>query len=222
MLTKKNSPRPMALVYALAVPVCAFLLTAFSIREDRSLVSTSSAITLVVDAAHGGTDTGASSSGVAEKTTTLAVAKQVQMLGEELGVKVLLTRDGDHNLSLADRTNFSKLNNADVFLSLHMSVDPSDQSTNGINCMIAANEENIESQRLVKNLHEQLQAIDGMSFRGTKKGNPYVLKNNTGPAAIIELGYLSNSNDLNFMKDVRNQRTIATGILKSVIAFKKD
>ncbi len=221
MLTKKNSPRPMALVYALAVPLCVFLLTAFSVGEDRTLVP-SSAITLVVDAAHGGTDTGASSSGVSEKTITLAVAKQVQILGKELGVNVLLTRDGDHNLSLADRTNFSRRNNADVFLSLHMNVDPSDPETNGINCMIAANERNTEVQRLAESLNDQLQRVTGMSFRGTKTGNPYVLKNNAAPAAIIELGYLSNSNDLNFMKDDRNQRTIASEILKSVIAFKKD
>lgn len=221
MLTKKNSPRRMTLLYVLVVPAVVILLTAFSVSEDSGLAAPASGITLVVDAAHGGTDHGASSSGVAEKTITLAVAKQVQTLGEKLGVRVLLTRDDDRNMTLAERASFSNQNKADAFVSLHVDVDPSDSATNGISCLIASAEGGIENQRLSQNLADQFKRLNGISFRGTKSGNMYLLKNSTAPTVLIELGYLSNDDDLRFMQDADNQRKVAEQILKSVIAFKK-
>ena len=221
MITKKNSPRRMALLYALAIPAIVVLLTAFSVSENTGLAPAASEITLVVDAAPGGTDPGASLSGVSEKTITLAVAKQIQMLGEKLGVKVLLTRADDRSMTLVDRANFSNLSKADAFVSLHVDVDPSNSATNGISCLIASGEGGLENQRLSQSLAEQFKRLDGISFRGTKSGNMYLLKNSTAPTVLIELGYLSNNDDLKFMQDAGNQRKVAEQILKSVIAFKK-
>ncbi len=220
MLTKEKSPRKMFLLYAMVLPVLAFLLTAFGLDDDHTLQPASRAITLVVDAAHGGTDAGASFAGVDEKTITLAVARQVQAMGGDLNVNVVLTRDNDRTMSLADRTNFAKLHNADVFVSIHMDVDASDPAKHGISCMIAATDARGESRRLSENLRKRLGELAGISFQGTKQGNAYILKNNTVPAAVIELGFLSNSDDLNFVKDVDNQRKIAGQILKSVVDFR--
>ncbi len=77
--------------------------------------------TVVIDPGHGGDDRGATSaSGVAEKTVTLAVARQVKAALEgRLGMRVLLTRDDDRIVPIDQRTALANNNKADLFISLH-------------------------------------------------------------------------------------------------------
>jgi N-acetylmuramoyl-L-alanine amidase len=77
--------------------------------------------TIVIDAGHGGHDSGAvGPGGLMEKELVLEVTKRVaRMLTERLGVKVLLSRDGDHFVTLRDRTSFANRERADLFVSIH-------------------------------------------------------------------------------------------------------
>jgi N-acetylmuramoyl-L-alanine amidase len=77
--------------------------------------------TIVLDAGHGGHDSGAvGPGGLMEKEVVLEVTKRVaRMLTERLGVKVLLSRDGDHFVTLRDRTSFANRERADLFVSIH-------------------------------------------------------------------------------------------------------
>jgi N-acetylmuramoyl-L-alanine amidase len=77
--------------------------------------------TIVLDAGHGGHDSGAvGPGGLMEKELVLEVTKRVaRMLTERLGVKVLLSRDGDHFVTLRDRTSFANRERADLFVSIH-------------------------------------------------------------------------------------------------------
>lgn len=77
--------------------------------------------TLVIDAGHGGDDAGARGpGGELEKDVTLAVARQLKSALEgRLGVRVLLTRDGDVTVPLEDRTALANNNKAELFLSVH-------------------------------------------------------------------------------------------------------
>ncbi len=81
---------------------------------------------IVVDAGHGGSETGAAgSAGLLEKDVTLDVAKRLQAgLGRKLGVKVVLTRDDDRQVSLDDRTAVANHERADLFLSIHVNASP--------------------------------------------------------------------------------------------------
>ncbi len=76
---------------------------------------------IVLDAGHGGHDTGAvGPSGLTEKELVLDVTRRVARLVEgELGVKVLLTRDDDTFITLRDRTSFANKERADLFVSIH-------------------------------------------------------------------------------------------------------
>jgi len=77
--------------------------------------------TIVIDPGHGGKDPGAAVDGLKEKDLVLAVAKRLKLaLEEQLGCKVLLTRDDDRFLGLEERTAFANTHNADLFLSLHL------------------------------------------------------------------------------------------------------
>lgn len=78
--------------------------------------------TVVIDAGHGGKDSGAvGPGGVKEKDITLKVAKELKdALEELLDVKVLLTRDDDTFIALHERADFANKAGADVFISIHV------------------------------------------------------------------------------------------------------
>ena len=77
--------------------------------------------TIAIDPGHGGEDDGVKGAGgTKEKDLTLAVARRVKAAIESrLGIRVLLTRDDDRNVSLDDRAAMANNNKADLFISLH-------------------------------------------------------------------------------------------------------
>jgi N-acetylmuramoyl-L-alanine amidase len=77
--------------------------------------------TIVLDAGHGGQDPGAvGPAGLMEKDLALDVTRRVaRLIEDKLGVKVLLSRDGDHFVPLRDRTSFANRARADLFVSIH-------------------------------------------------------------------------------------------------------
>ena len=77
--------------------------------------------TVVIDAGHGGEELGAAGrSASVEKDITLAIARRLRAALEgRLGLRVLMTRDGDHAVSLDDRAALANTNKADLFISLH-------------------------------------------------------------------------------------------------------
>lgn len=76
--------------------------------------------TVVIDPGHGGEDTGAvGPAGLAEKTLVLAVAQELARRLREAGLDVIMTRTGDDNVALDERTAIANRAQADLFLSLH-------------------------------------------------------------------------------------------------------
>jgi N-acetylmuramoyl-L-alanine amidase len=76
---------------------------------------------LVLDAGHGGHDSGAvGPGGLHEKDLVLDVTRRVaRLLEDKLDVKALLSRGGDHFVTLRDRTSFANRERADLFVSIH-------------------------------------------------------------------------------------------------------
>src|SRR5262245_59553157 len=83
--------------------------------------------TMVVDAGHGGEDTGVRGpKGTLEKQVTLDAARRLKRLVESrLGVRVVMTRDEDRAVSLDERDAIANNSKADLFLSLHANSSPS-------------------------------------------------------------------------------------------------
>jgi len=75
---------------------------------------------VVVDAGHGGKDTGAiGPHGLREKDMALAIARKVTARLRSLGFVVVMTRSGDTFVPLDDRTRIANEARADLFISIH-------------------------------------------------------------------------------------------------------
>jgi len=77
--------------------------------------------TVVIDPGHGGEDAGArGAGGAAEKDVTLQMARRLKTAIEgRLGLRVVLTRESDEEISVDRRAAFANNNKADVLISLH-------------------------------------------------------------------------------------------------------
>jgi N-acetylmuramoyl-L-alanine amidase len=86
---------------------------------------------VVVDAGHGGKDSGAASSrGLKEKGLVLEVARKVKERLEARGIQVVMTRNADVFIPLSERAQIANKNGADFFISIHANASTS-RSLNG-------------------------------------------------------------------------------------------
>jgi N-acetylmuramoyl-L-alanine amidase len=106
---------------ALAHPVL------ISSSKERTLKHlTNSRRIIVIDAGHGGKDTGASCCGnKKEKEVVLSVALKLQKRLKREGYTVYMTRDNDCFVKLPKRTEFANQKRADIFVSIHANAAPS-------------------------------------------------------------------------------------------------
>jgi N-acetylmuramoyl-L-alanine amidase len=107
--------------------------------------------TVVIDAGHGGKDSGALGiSGMKEKDVVLDVARRVKKAFEASGVQVLMTRDSDVFVTLADRTAMASRPDVDLFVSIHANANRA-RGANGIEVYYMgtfSREDRTEDQRM--------------------------------------------------------------------------
>ncbi|MFC3041198.1 N-acetylmuramoyl-L-alanine amidase [Virgibacillus xinjiangensis] len=150
-----------------------------------------SGLHIVVDPGHGGKDSGAIGlNGVYEKNLVSSTADYVAQELRDAGAAVTLTRNGDYFVSLNERTNISNRQGADAFISLHYNSFP----------MLAASGTRTYYSNNGKSLAQQVQGslASHLPLRngGIHHGDYRVLNHTTAPAVLVELGFLSNPNDL--------------------------
>jgi N-acetylmuramoyl-L-alanine amidase len=117
-------------------------------RENR--VEITPLRTIVLDAGHGGHDTGAiGPTGLMEKEVVLDVARRVARLVEDhLHLKVLLSRDSDVFVPLRDRTSFANRQRADLFVSIHANAHR-ERATDGVETYFLSSEATDNESRQV-------------------------------------------------------------------------
>ncbi|MCA8940667.1 MAG: N-acetylmuramoyl-L-alanine amidase, partial [Planctomycetes bacterium] len=152
-------------------------------------------LTVVVDAGHGGKDPGGIGfGGLREKDIALNVSLLVKKLLEAKGAKVVMTRADDRFLELQERSALANKTGADVFVSIHANM-ASREYAQGIETWFKAGSKRGElSQSLAKALNDatvgEVKAVD-RGARADQRGL-HVLRATTMPAALIELGFMSN------------------------------
>lgn len=176
-----------------------------------------------LDAGHGADDVGATSTGGArlEKDDNLRLTLKVRDKLEEKGVKVVLTRGDDSDITLKERCKLANKKRCDFFLSLHRN---SSVSGSGFEAWIAKEPKGNEEQT-AQELVDALSDISGLPNRGVKRGyrnssgnNYYVNSNTNMPSILLEVGFVTNENDNeSFDKNIdKNGEAIAEIIYNSI------
>lgn len=175
--------------------------------------------TIVIDPGHGGTDEGAKVGSFVEKKITLKLSQLLRQALEFRGYKVRMTRTKDEYVSLAQRVELASLVKGKLFLSLHCNSSPVNKDVQGVEIFYYESKDTQRqksSKRLASQaLHCFLQQTGAYS-RGVKKGNFYVIRETDMPSVLIEIGFLTHSEERHRLNDPVYLEKIAHGIATSV------
>jgi TonB-dependent SusC/RagA subfamily outer membrane receptor len=226
MISKKNNPLVAYVSRLMMIPVVFVMIFAFAVQSEPtwakgspSVTSFGQKYTVVLDAGHGGEDAGAISGNVKEKELSLALARMVKELNVNPDIELVLTRNSDQTTALADRVKMASDKNAQLFLSIHIASAPSPDQK-GITAFISSRDltrqqENVRFASLLLNNLSSVYAVDKKIKQRENQG-VWVLDKNVCPAVILECGYISNTDDRNYISSKANQEKIAKQILRSI------
>ena len=199
---------------------------------------------IVLDPGHGGKDPGAQSQifGLKEKELNLDIAKRVKRKLEIFGYKVTLTREKDRYLSLRERTAIAERRKADLFISIHFNAS-STKTANGVETYCLApvgqpSSNEVKSQAnyqtrypgnqkdcwnilcayyVQSTLVRTLGAVD----RGVKRARFSVLRTATMPSILVEVGYITNAQEVKKIKTEAYRQKVAQSIANGVFLYQK-
>lgn len=188
----------------------------------------SSQFTVCIDPGHGGYDDGTKSfSGILEKNVTLKVALKVGSLLEKNNIKVVYTRRNDkvswpsnEKADLRERVKICDDAKADIFVSLHCNANPK-TSYKGVEtwCRFP----NTDGEKLAKTLQKEMANCNYTANRGVKyeaESALAVLRLNNSISALVEIGFLSNSSDAEFITSESGQDKCAQAVAKAIMDYK--
>ncbi len=183
-----------------------------------------SALTVVIDAGHGGFDGGAvgSQTGVVEADLNLCVAR---LLADELtarGMYVIMTRSDENALAdtkdedMLTRKRIMQLDNVDIVISIHMNKF-TDSTVSGpmVFYMTGSEQGKLLAETVMYSLCEEL-------CRPQRFANPedlFVLRVPYVPSILVECGFLSNATDELLLMDAEHQKKLAIGIADGLLEY---
>ena len=168
-----------------------------------------------IDAGHGGKDPGATGNGLREKDITLSIATKVAKILQRHKISVGQTRTKDTAISVSERAKKANSFNADIFVSIHANAFTS-ASAQGVEVFSFPSSSNgAKLSRAL--LSSVLSAKLYTKNRGTKTANFAVLRQTKMPAALIEMGFITNSQDAAMLKN--RQEEFATAIAKGILNY---
>lgn len=174
-----------------------------------------------LDAGHGGSDTGAVGvTGLREKDANLAITLEADKFLRQAGVNTILTRTGDTYPSLEERARIANDAKANIFVSIHnnASADPDSKGTETF-YQGTPDSYSVEGRRLAEAIQKRLVAALGSKDRGARTHwlSLYVLNHTVMPAALAEVGFLTNAEEEAKLRDpayrAKAGRAVAEGIL---------
>ena len=195
---------------------------------------------IIIDPGHGGADDRGceSNTGLLEKDIVLALAKRVQRMSEEQGIKVYLTRQTDTKKTHFERIQVAKRNQGQLFLSLHCNAsfsphekgikiylnNPKGQLRFPSNVQSALTGQRLkilaqanflkQSQDFAHALQTELNFLTEIPVEITEL--PLIaLSEAYMPAVVLELGYLSNVEDLEKLSDSEYTANVAQAIVRA-------
>ncbi|WP_009963473.1 N-acetylmuramoyl-L-alanine amidase family protein [Verrucomicrobium spinosum] len=163
--------------------------------------------TVVLDAGHGGKDSGARARGQTEKTLTLDIAQRVkkELAGD---FRVVMIRDGDQFVDLEDRVRKANRYDGGVLVSIHFNYGPR---------RLAGPETywwRVDSSSLARRLHKNLTTACTVEAgnRGLVRRRLRLTRNPEIPCVLVECGYLTNAREAALLKTPEYRAKLARAI----------
>ena len=196
---------------------------------------------VVLDAGHGGRDSGAMCGLVMEKDLTLDVALRAELLLRAAGYTTVLTRESDRYVSLAERATVGNRASDSLFISIHFN-DGERATASGVETYYALREASaparffswlpflhradtgslmIKSESLASCIQAAVVERTRAVNRGIKAEQFYVIANVRHPAALVEGGFITNRGDVTKLATSEYRQQIATAISEGVRRFGK-
>ncbi|WP_052474886.1 SH3 domain-containing protein [Jeotgalibacillus soli] len=184
-------------------------------EQDETVIQSIADATIVIDAGHGGRDSGAiGASGTLEKILTLRTAEILYHKLANTGANVIMTRQDDRYIDLHSRVFLSQLHDADAFVSLHYdAID--DRNIRGFTTYFYGEGD----QPLAESVHEGLENQLTIRDRGVQFGDYLVIRDNAVPAILLELGYISNPSEEAAIANDRFRESATTGIYNGLVEY---
>jgi len=181
---------------------------------------------VVIDAGHGGTDSGAvSSSGVREKDLNLMISEYMYQKFREAGVPVTLIRQTDETISPTERTqrilNAYGNNPNVIVISNHINAAGSGiQGAEGAEVIYALRNDDTLAKNILQALENAGQKVRKYYQRRLPSDTSkdyYFIHRNTGRTepVIVEYGFIDNANDLARIQN--NYRSYVDAVVDAVI-----
>ena len=198
-------------------------------------------LVIIVDPGHGGSDDRgcAGSTGILEKDIVLSLAKQLQWTSKQHGIQVHLTRETDTQKTHFERIQVAKQNRGQLFLSLHCNASFSPHEK-GIRIYVNNPKGQLRFPSATKPAltGQRLKILAQADYLKQSKDFAYALQTELNfltetpiqiidlplialsdaymPAVVLELGYLSNVEDLEKLSNSEYMVNIAQAITRSL------
>lgn len=182
---------------------------------------------VVLDPGHGGGDPGTVGVGpTTEAENVLAIAWELKSLLERYGAQVIMTRqtdasasagtqfDGERNGQLAARVAIANRSRGQIYISLHNDWHDNPQ-IRGTSVHYYKSQDLALAEVLQEHLVGHTKAVD----LGVRRSNFYVLRNTSIPAALVEIGFLSNSEEARLLAKPSYRLEVALGLLAGINAY---
>lgn len=174
---------------------------------------------VVIDAGHGGRAPGATKKGVKEKDIDLAIVLQLKQIFEKNGenIGVYYTRTTDDNPTFDQRVQLANKADANLFISIHNNSMASGRMSATSGTQVMYDELSESSKQLAQICLDEMTAELGSRDRGLVKGNSiYIIRTSEVPVALIEVGFMTNEEELALLKTEEYQRTAAQGVYRAI------
>gem|GEM_PF-652044 len=172
--------------------------------------------TVIIDAGHGGKDSGAMVAGVSEKTLALDVARRLQakLRGS---FKTVFIRNGDYFVDLDRRVRATHKFDDAVLVSIHLNHSRS-SSVRGPETYYFR----VDSFSLAKRMQKAMVGVSKSErSRGLVRRRLRLTRNPQIPSVLVELGYLSNSSERRMLSKASYRDRMAGALASALKAQKR-
>lgn len=167
----------------------------------------------LIDAGHGGNDTGAISGQAIEKDINLQVALRVKHHLERHSQRVRMTRTNDATVELVDRTKNNK--DVDICCSIHCN-SYSNSLAKGLEIFTygTGSREILLAKKVLESIkRDRLYSVD----RGIKQADFHMVREIPNPSILVEMGFISNIDDRE--RILNNIEKFAIAIARGLLSF---